>query len=163
MDQCFQDQCLPQWFVFTGTAEDACELVRELAEQNAARLMQKQLALYLKRHGVSGCPYVSKPPATRFGKGGEGRSLAGRDCEEHERHPERHPDGKRTDLSFIHMAHEAKFKLAEAAEQGAAQLLTQLKKLPGGGGLISKRVMTYLEARCAGVGGWVWAGEGARD
>ena len=141
-----------------GDALAMCKVVCDVGAESAQRQEAKQPSLATCRHSISGLPWVSKPRTASSKKGaGEGRSLAG------------YADGSRPDLSLVQAILENSKLLHKAATQrqnGAHALLAALSKLPGGGGLCSKRTVTYLEGTGL-IGGvlepYVTGGAGSRN
>lgn len=113
---------------------------REIVAQAVRDCEHESLAI--QRHGISGCPFTTKPP-NEYGRGGQGPSLVGSDdftsastslSNEH--------------LSLIDTMWKHREVLANAlATDGVVGLLKQLKKpaIKGAGSLISERTLTYLE------------------
>ena len=103
--------------------------------RNAAGMANGADSMATARHSIAGLPLVTKPP-DETGRGGSGPSLAG------------YGDGSREDLSLIHSIVKHRRVLTSANERsGVAGVLAALKTnaFPGGGGLCTERVLTYLE------------------
>ena len=89
-----------------------------------------------QRHGISGLPFVTKPPDAKTGMGGNGHSLVGPG------------DLSRPELSLMYNLDLHSDALDDAVRTGGvSSLLKRLtqKDLPGAGALCSMRVLTLLE------------------
>ena len=117
--------------------EEKRALVSRMAVTNACEVEEYGArSIAIKRFGISGFPFVTKPPNAATGRGGRGPSLVG------------YADLSHPELSFLTAIEDSADSLHAANSQdGAAGLLKRLSKpdIKGGGGLVSERTLTHIE------------------
>lgn len=122
-----------------GTALEQRALVRDVAVANAEEMLADKTvqSIVMGRHGISGLPPVTKPPNPETQRGGKGPSLVG------------YADLSNEQYSLMNAIDCGSLKLMKANElRGAGGVVAQLAEssMPGGGGIMSQRTVTLLEA-----------------
>ena len=117
--------------------EEKRALVSRMAVTNACEVREYGArSIAIKRFGISGFPFMTKPPDAATGRGGRAPSLVG------------YADLSHPELSFLSAIENRRGALyAASSKDGARGLLERLNKpdIKGGGGLVSERTMTHIE------------------
>lgn len=133
----------------TGTPLDMRTTMASAARVSKSRQEDGGDSIALRRHGISGCGFTTKP-ADEEGKGGDAPSLVGLDDISAPL-----PSLSGEQHSLLHTGWEHRRSMSESMDRGEAmanstpvrELLKFLKKnhVKGAGGLISERALTYNE------------------